>query len=91
MFDNVGRLIARLQKPGNHCEPLTPNGSTAVGDTLRPREVLPAEGKSHISGGIQYLTQSTSSHSASPDRRQHRRRCRVGAAVAISVLSNPLV
>ena len=22
MFDNVGRLIARLQKPANHCEPL---------------------------------------------------------------------
>jgi hypothetical protein len=27
MFDNVGRLIAWLQKPANHCEPFTPNDS----------------------------------------------------------------
>ena len=64
MFDNVGRLIARLQKPANHCEPFTPNNSTALRDTLRPGDVLLVEGKGHISGGIKYLTQSTWSHSA---------------------------
>jgi len=64
MFDNVGRLIARLQKPANHCEPFTPNDSTALRDTLRPGDVLLVEGKGHISGSIKYLTQSTWSHSA---------------------------
>jgi hypothetical protein len=48
MFDNVGRLIARLQKPANHCEPFTPNDSTALRDTLRPGDVLLVEGKGHI-------------------------------------------
>src|SRR5260221_5457246 len=64
MFDNVGRLIARLQKPANHCEPFTPNDSTALRDTLRPGDVLLVEGKGRISGSIKYLTQSTWSHSA---------------------------
>src|SRR5258708_34057083 len=64
MFDNVGRLIAWLQKPANHCEPLAVNESTALRDTLRPGDVLLVEGKSRISGGIKYLTQSTWSHSA---------------------------
>src|SRR5258708_11225796 len=64
MFDNTGRLITRLQKPANHCEPLTPNDSTALRDTLRPGDVLLVEGKGHISGSIKYLTQSTWSHSA---------------------------
>jgi hypothetical protein len=64
MFDNVGRLIARLQKPANHREPFTPNDSTALHDTLRPGDVLLVEGKGRISGGIKYLTQSTWSHSA---------------------------
>jgi hypothetical protein len=27
MFDTVGRLIARLQKPANHYEPLTSNNT----------------------------------------------------------------
>jgi hypothetical protein len=64
MFDNAGRLIARLQKPVNHCEPFTPNDSTALRDTLRPGDVLLVEGKGRISGSIKYLTQSTWSHSA---------------------------
>ena len=64
MFDNVGRLIARLQKPADHCEPFNPNDSTALRDTLRPGDVLLVEGKGHISGSIKYLTQSTWSHSA---------------------------
>jgi hypothetical protein len=64
MFDNVGRLIARLQKPANHCEPFAPNDLTALHDTLRPGDVLLVEGKGHISGIIKYLTQSTWSHSA---------------------------
>jgi hypothetical protein len=64
MFDHVGRLIARLQKPANHCEAFTPNDSTALRDTLRPGDVLLVEGKGRISGGIKYLTQSTWSHSA---------------------------
>src|SRR5260370_8570390 len=63
MFDNVGRLIARLQKPVNHCEPFAPNDSTALRDTLRPGDVLLVEGKGRISGSIKYLTQSTWSHS----------------------------
>src|SRR5258705_6920892 len=64
MFDNTGRLITRLQKPANHCEPLTPNDSTALRDTLRPGDALLVEGKGRISGSIKYLTQSTWSHSA---------------------------
>jgi hypothetical protein len=32
MFDNVGRLIARLQKPANHSEPFTQNDSKALRD-----------------------------------------------------------
>ena len=64
VFDNVGRLIARLQKPANHCEPFAANDSTALRDTLRPGDVLLVEGKGRISGSIKYLTQSTWSHSA---------------------------
>jgi hypothetical protein len=64
MFDKVGRLIARLQKPANHCEPLTPNYLTALRDTLQPGDVLLVEGKGRISGIIKYLSQSTWSHSA---------------------------
>ena len=63
MFDSVGRLIARLQKPAN-CEPFTPNDLTGLRDTLRPGDVLLVEGKGRISGSIKYLTQSTWSHSA---------------------------
>jgi hypothetical protein len=63
MCDNVGRLIARLEKPAN-CEPFTQNDATALRDTLRPGDVLLVEGKSRISGSIKYLTQSTWSHSA---------------------------
>jgi hypothetical protein len=63
MFDIVGRLIARLQKPAN-CEPFTPNDSTGLRDILRPGDVLLVEGKGRISGSIKYLTQSTWSHSA---------------------------
>jgi Permuted papain-like amidase enzyme, YaeF/YiiX, C92 family len=64
MFDNVGRLIVRLQKPADNCEPFTPNDSMALRDTLRPGDVLLVEGKGRISGSIKYLTQSTWSHSA---------------------------
>ena len=55
MFDIVGRLIARLQKPAN-CEPFTPNDLTGLRETLRPGDVLLVEGKGRISGGIKYLT-----------------------------------
>jgi len=64
MFDNVGRLIAWLQKPASHCKPFAVNESTALRDTLRPGDVLLVEGKGRISGSIKYLTQSTWSHSA---------------------------
>src|SRR6516162_8844122 len=65
MFDNVERLIARPQKPANHCEPLiSDDAARALRDTLRPGDVLLVEGKGRISGGIKYLTQSTWSHSA---------------------------
>jgi hypothetical protein len=64
MFDSAGRLIARLQKPTNHCEPFTPNDLKALRDTLQPGDVLLVEGKGRISGSIKYLTQSTWSHSA---------------------------
>ena len=64
MFDNVGRLIARLQKPADNRGLFTPNASTALRDTLRPGDVLLVEGKGSISGSIKYLTQSTWSHSA---------------------------
>src|SRR5260221_1187514 len=64
MIDSIGRLIARLQKPANQCEPLTLNYLTALRDTLQPGDVLLVEGKGRISGIIKYLTQSTWSHSA---------------------------
>jgi hypothetical protein len=64
MFDIVGRLIARLQKPDDHGEPFAVGDSTALRDTLRPGDVLLVEGKGRISGSIKYLTQSTWSHSA---------------------------
>jgi hypothetical protein len=64
MFDIVGRLIARLQEPANHCESFTVEDSTALRDTLRPGDVLLVEGKGRISGSIKYLTQSSWSHSA---------------------------
>jgi Permuted papain-like amidase enzyme, YaeF/YiiX, C92 family len=64
MFDNVGRLIAWLQKSTDNCVPFTPNDSMALRDTLRPGDVLLVEGKGRISGSIKYLTQSTWSHSA---------------------------
>ncbi|MEH2472388.1 hypothetical protein V1281_006422 [Nitrobacteraceae bacterium AZCC 2161] len=63
MCDNVGRLIARLEKPAN-CEPFSQNDATALRDALRPGDVLLVEGKSCISGSIKYLTQSIWSHSA---------------------------
>ena len=41
MFDNVERLIARPQKPANHCEPLiSDDAARALRDTLRPGDVL---------------------------------------------------
>jgi Permuted papain-like amidase enzyme, YaeF/YiiX, C92 family len=64
VFDNVGRLIARLQKPARYGEPVTQNESNALRDTLRRGDVLLVEGKGNFSGGIKYLTQSTWSHSA---------------------------
>jgi len=64
MIDNIGRLIARLQKPVNHCEPLTSSYLTALCETLQPGDVLLVEGKGRVSGIIKYLTQSTWSHSA---------------------------
>ena len=64
IFDNVVRLIARPQRPPNHCEPFTRNDSTALRDTLRPGDVFLVKGKGRISGGIRYLNQSTWSHSA---------------------------
>ena len=46
MFDNVERLIARLQKPANHREPLiSDDAARALRDTLRPGDVLLVEGK----------------------------------------------
>jgi len=60
MFDKVERLMVRLQKPANHCEPLiSDDAAGALRDTLRPGDVLLVEGKGRISGGIRYLTQST--------------------------------
>ncbi|WP_084800139.1 YiiX/YebB-like N1pC/P60 family cysteine hydrolase [Bradyrhizobium sp. Ai1a-2] len=64
MFDNVGRLIARLHRPTKHCEPFAANGLRSLRDALRPGDVLLVEGKGRISGSIKYLTQSTWSHSA---------------------------
>jgi hypothetical protein len=51
MFDIVGRLIARLQKPANYYEPFTPNGSMALRDTLRSGDVLRVEAGEP--GGVQ--------------------------------------
>lgn len=65
MFDNVGRLIAWLEKkPAHHSERRIPSDSAALRETLRPGDVLLVEGKSGISGGIKYITQSTWSHAA---------------------------
>src|SRR6195256_4056239 len=64
MFDNVGRLIARLQAPATRRAPLIADDLTGLSDILRPGDVLLVEGKGHISGCIKYLTQSNWSHSA---------------------------
>lgn len=65
MFDNVERLIARLQKPANRVEPLASDNATiAVRHALQPGDVLLIEGKGRISSSIKYITQSTWSHSA---------------------------
>ena len=40
MFDNVGRLIARLQQPATHIGSLTSDDSTGLRDVLRPGDVL---------------------------------------------------
>ncbi|WP_074117754.1 YiiX/YebB-like N1pC/P60 family cysteine hydrolase [Bradyrhizobium sp. AS23.2] len=64
MFDHVGRLVARLQKPDSDCEPLASDYLAALRDTLQPGDVLLVEGKGRISGIIKCLTHSTWSHSA---------------------------
>lgn len=65
MFDNVERLIARLQKPANRVEPLASDNATiALRHALQPGDVLLIEGKGRISSSIKYITQSTWSHSA---------------------------
>ncbi|WP_158670156.1 YiiX/YebB-like N1pC/P60 family cysteine hydrolase [Bradyrhizobium guangdongense] len=65
MFDNVERLITRLQKPANRVEPLASDNATlALRHTLQPGDVLLIEGKGRISSSIKYITQSTWSHSA---------------------------
>jgi hypothetical protein len=65
MLEGAGRLIARfLQKPVRGYEPFTPSDPEALGQSLKPGDVLLVEGNNHISGVIKYLTQSTWSHSA---------------------------
>ncbi|WP_347710855.1 YiiX/YebB-like N1pC/P60 family cysteine hydrolase [Bradyrhizobium sp. CB1650] len=65
MFDNVERLIARLQKPANRVEPLASDNATiALRHALQPGDVLLIEGKGRLSSSIKYITQSTWSHSA---------------------------
>ncbi|WP_333909273.1 YiiX/YebB-like N1pC/P60 family cysteine hydrolase [Bradyrhizobium sp. CCBAU 51627] len=65
MFDNVERLIARLQKPANRVEPFASDNATiALRHALQPGDVLLIEGKGRISSSIKYITQSTWSHSA---------------------------
>jgi hypothetical protein len=64
LFDNVGRLLARFLKQGNHCEPFPSNDLADLRNTLRPGDILLVEGKGRISGSIKYLTQSSWSHAA---------------------------
>ncbi len=85
MFDNVGRLIARLQKPADNCEPFTPNDSMALRDALRPGDVLLVEGKGRILGSMRRNRQ----RAPRPDRSHYRRRCGVGTAVKISGIAKP--
>ena len=69
--DERGAIVLRqkwsrgqVEARSDNCEPFTPNDSMALGDTLRPGDVLLIEGKGRISGSIKYLSQSTWSHSA---------------------------
>jgi hypothetical protein len=64
MFDGVGRLTDWLLKPAEGYEPVSPNDSTVLRDTLRPGDVLLVEGNNRIASLIKYLSQSTWSHSA---------------------------
>jgi hypothetical protein len=65
LLDGIGRIIARyLQKPVHGYEPFTPSDPEALRQSLEPGDVLLVEGNNNISGVIEYLTQSTWSHSA---------------------------
>jgi hypothetical protein len=58
-------LIARcLQEAAEDATTFTPTLQSNMRNTLKPGDVLLVEGKSHISGAIKYLTQSTWSHAA---------------------------
>jgi Permuted papain-like amidase enzyme, YaeF/YiiX, C92 family len=63
MSDALGRLVARCLKEKVEDVASTP-ALHAMRHTLRPGDVLLVEGKTHISGAIKYLTQSTWSHAA---------------------------
>jgi hypothetical protein len=59
VVDGVGRLLAHyLEKPVQGYEPFTPSDPDALRATLQPGDVLLVEGNNHISGVINYLTQS---------------------------------
>ncbi len=65
MLEHLGRVIASyLEQPEHGFEPFVPPDPVALGQTIRPGDVLLVEGNSRISGAIKYLTQSTWSHAA---------------------------
>jgi hypothetical protein len=65
VVDSIGQVLARyLEKPAHGYEPFTPTEADALRVVLRPGDVLLVEGNNHISGVINYLTQSTWSHAA---------------------------
>ena len=65
VLDRIGHFLARyLEKPVQGYEPFTPSDFSALQDTLQPGDVLLVEGNNHVSGIINYLTQSTWSHAA---------------------------
>ena len=65
MLDTVGKVIAGyLQKEVPGYEPFTPSDPGQLRGIIEPGDVMLVEGNNRVSGIIQYLTQSTWSHSA---------------------------
>jgi hypothetical protein len=79
MFDNVGRL------PAERYEPFTPGDSTALRDTLRPRDVLLVEGNNQsANSAFRFEFMSGTFHETFA-------RFRMSLAWVVSVIARPVM